>query len=60
MPVVTAGDDARKKVTQAIARVIDVVDRIEEGAFPVTPVEPHMCIFCGFAAVCRKDYVDDE
>jgi CRISPR/Cas system-associated exonuclease Cas4 (RecB family) len=59
VPVVSPGDEAQKKVTTAIARVIDVVDRIESGAFPVTPAEPHMCMFCGYAAVCRKDYVDD-
>jgi CRISPR/Cas system-associated exonuclease Cas4 (RecB family) len=59
VPVVSPGDEAQKKVTTAIARVIDVVDRIESGAFPVTPAEPHLCMFCGYAAVCRKDYVDD-
>ena len=59
VPVVSPGDEAQKKVTAAIARVVEVVDRIESGAFPVTPAEPHMCMFCGYAAVCRKDYVDD-
>lgn len=59
VPVVTPGDAAQQKVTAAIAKVVDVVDRIESGAFPVTPAEPHMCMFCGYAAVCRKDYVDD-
>jgi CRISPR/Cas system-associated exonuclease Cas4 (RecB family) len=59
VPVVSPGDEAQKKVTAAIARVAEVVDRIESGAFPVTPAEPHMCMFCGYAAVCRKDYVDD-
>ena len=59
VPVVSPGDEAQKKVTNAIAKVIDVVDRIEAGAFPVTPAEPHNCMFCGYAAVCRKDYVDD-
>ncbi len=53
VPVVSPGDEAQKKVTAAIARVVDVVDRIESGAFPVTPAEPHMCMFCGYAAVCR-------
>jgi hypothetical protein len=57
--VVSAADGTQKKIAPAIARVVGVVERIEEGAFPVAPVEPYNCIFCGFAAVCRKDYVDD-
>ena len=44
----------------AASAFIDAVDAIERGAFPVDPEEPHLCTFCGFAAVCRKDYVDDE
>jgi RecB family exonuclease len=42
------------------ARLIAAVDGIERGAFPVQPDEPYRCQWCGYAAVCRKDYVGDE
>jgi hypothetical protein len=42
------------------ARVIAAVDGIERGEFPVQPDEPYRCQWCGYAAVCRKDYVGDE
>ena len=37
-----------------------VADAVEAGAFPVAPDDLFTCSFCGFAAVCRKDYVGDE
>jgi ATP-dependent helicase/DNAse subunit B len=55
-----ASDDPGRVVNPAIAKLRDAVDRIEEGQFQVTPVEPYRCIFCGYAAVCRKDYVGDS
>jgi RecB family exonuclease len=55
-----ASDDPARVVNPAIAKLRDAVDRIEEGQFPVTPVEPYRCVFCGYAAVCRKDYVGDS
>ena len=42
------------------ARLIAAVDGIERGEFPVRPDEPYRCQWCGYAAVCRKDYVGDE
>ena len=41
-------------------RFLEVIERIEAGAFPVDPDEPWMCSRCGFPHVCRKDYVGDE
>jgi CRISPR/Cas system-associated exonuclease Cas4 (RecB family) len=41
-------------------RLLDTVDRIERGEFPVDPAEPYFCTRCGYAPVCRKDYVGDE
>lgn len=55
-----AGDDPARVVDPAIAKLRQAVDRIEEGEFPVTPVEPYRCVFCGYASVCRKDYVGDS
>ncbi len=56
---ISAGEDAPRVVDAAVAKLRDTVEQIEEGEFPVTPVEPHRCSFCGYATVCRKDYVGD-
>lgn len=39
---------------------VDAVERIESGAFPVSPQNPFRCQFCDYPGVCRKDYVGDE
>src|SRR4030095_2659268 len=41
-------------------RLVAAVDAIERGDFPVRPEEPFLCSRCGYAGVCRKDYVGDE
>jgi RecB family exonuclease len=41
-------------------RLVAAVDGIERGEFPVRPEEPFLCTRCGYAGVCRKDYVGDE
>jgi ATP-dependent helicase/nuclease subunit B len=41
-------------------RMVAAVAGIERGAFPVDPDEPFLCTRCGYAGVCRKDYVGDE
>lgn len=41
-------------------RLVAAVDGIEQGSFPVKPDEPYRCRWCGYAAVCRKDYIGDE
>jgi RecB family exonuclease len=41
-------------------RLVAAVDGIERGDFPVRPEEPFLCTRCGYAGVCRKDYVGDE
>jgi CRISPR/Cas system-associated exonuclease Cas4 (RecB family) len=41
-------------------RMVAAVDGIERGQFPVDPDEPFFCTRCGYAGVCRKDYVGDE
>jgi PD-(D/E)XK nuclease superfamily protein len=41
-------------------RMLDAVAGIERGAFPPDPDEPFLCTRCGYAGVCRKDYVGDE
>lgn len=41
-------------------RFLSAVESIERGDFPVDPDEPFLCTRCGYAGVCRKDYVGDE
>ena len=41
-------------------RVLAAIDAIERGEFPPKPDEPFLCTRCGYASVCRKDYVGDE
>jgi CRISPR/Cas system-associated exonuclease Cas4 (RecB family) len=41
-------------------RLLDVVDRIERGEFPPSPLSRHQCERCPYSSVCRKDYVGDE
>ncbi|MEO5820250.1 MAG: PD-(D/E)XK nuclease family protein [Vicinamibacteraceae bacterium] len=47
-------------LAEAGADAIAVADAVEGGVFPVAPDDLFTCNFCGFAAVCRKDYVGDE
>ena len=42
------------------ARFVAAIDGIERGEFPVKPEEPFLCTRCGYAGVCRKDYIGDE
>jgi hypothetical protein len=42
------------------ARLLKAVAGIERGEFPVDPDEPFRCQWCGYASLCRKDYVGDE
>ena len=55
---------SRGDVTEALAagqqRLIEAVEGIERGEFPVRPDEPYMCTYCAYSGVCRKDYVGDE
>ena len=61
VPVVRAGgSDADAVLTAARARVLDIVDRIERGEFPPKPHDLHICTYCAYPSVCRKDYVGDE
>jgi hypothetical protein len=41
-------------------RFLDAIAGIEGGEYPPSPDEPWTCTRCGFAPVCRKDYVGDE
>jgi ATP-dependent helicase/DNAse subunit B len=47
-------------IAEGQKRMLAAVDAIERGEFPVQPDEPFRCQWCGYASVCRKDYVGDE
>jgi hypothetical protein len=47
-------------VADGQARFLDSLEAIERGEFPVRPDEPFLCTRCGYATVCRKDYIGDE
>lgn len=63
-PFVPLGGGKGNGIAAAIAegqlRLVAAVDAIERGEFPVQPDEPFRCQWCGYAGVCRKDYVGDE
>jgi RecB family exonuclease len=47
-------------IAEGQERLIAAVNGVERGEFPVRPDEPFRCQWCGYAGVCRKDYVGDE
>jgi ATP-dependent helicase/nuclease subunit B len=47
-------------VAEGQARLLDTLEAIERGEFPPRPDEPFLCTRCGYATVCRKDYIGDE
>ena len=47
-------------IAEGQQRMLGAIDAIERGEFPVRPDEPYRCQWCGYAGVCRKDYVGDE
>jgi RecB family exonuclease len=57
---VIAPETRAEVLAQAGADALAVAGAVEAGTFPVAPDDLFTCNFCGFAAVCRKDYVGDE
>ena len=56
---VAAGEDVGRAMAAGEARVVELVDGIEAGAYPPRPVDRARCASCAFPTVCRKDDVDD-
>ncbi|BCS35473.1 hypothetical protein TBR22_A47000 [Luteitalea sp. TBR-22] len=59
VPWVESVGSARDADDQA-RQLVEAVEQIERGEFPVRPHSPFRCQFCDYAGVCRKDYVGDE
>jgi RecB family exonuclease len=60
VPLGGPGNNLEKALADGQQRLLAAIDGIEAGRFPVEPDEPWLCTRCGFAVVCRKDYVGDE
>jgi hypothetical protein len=58
--VISRRSDPEAVLADARARLLDIVDGIERGEFPVRPYETRICSYCAYPSVCRKDYVGDE
>ncbi len=54
------GSSLEEAMAAGEARLLSAIDGIERGDFPPQPDEPFMCTRCGYASVCRKDYIGDE
>ena len=59
-PFVSIGTNLEKALADGEQRLLDAVAAIEAGSFPPRPQEPWLCTRCGYALVCRKDYVGDD
>ena len=57
---VSLGTNLEKALADGEQRMVSAVTSIEAGSFPPRPEDPWLCSRCGFAAVCRKDYVGDD
>jgi ATP-dependent helicase/nuclease subunit B len=55
-----ASSSLKQAVEAGQERLLAAIDGIERGEFPPKPDEPFICTRCGYASVCRKDYVGDE
>ena len=57
LEVPAGGGDIEAAMRTGERRVVEAVDAIERGAFPVRPADASRCRFCPFPTVCRKDDV---
>lgn len=58
VPLFGQQSDRDTVLGDAQQRVADTLDAIERGEFPPRPEDVFLCEHCGYASVCRKDYVD--
>jgi RecB family exonuclease len=60
-PWVSVLEDAgnREVLDEAADRFASAVEGIARGAFPPAPASRRLCVTCGFARVCRKEYVGE-
>ena len=58
--VMGSRNDQGGVLSDARARLLDIVEGIERGEFPARPYDTRICSYCAYPSVCRKDYVGDE
>lgn len=59
VPLFQNEHDRDRALEEAQERLAVTIDAIAAGHFPPTPDDVYRCESCGFASVCRKDYVGD-
>jgi RecB family exonuclease len=59
VPLFQNESDRDRLLAEAQDRLAATIDAIASGQFPPTPDDVYRCESCGFASVCRKDYVGD-
>ncbi len=59
LQVSVPGGDVAGAVAAGEARVVELVEAIEAGAYPPRPIDRTRCASCPFPTVCRKDHVED-
>jgi RecB family exonuclease len=59
VPLFQNDGDRDRVLEEAQERLATTIDAIAAGHFPPTPDDVYRCESCGFASVCRKDYVGD-
>jgi ATP-dependent helicase/nuclease subunit B len=59
VPLFSRRTDRDDELAAAQTRLVGALAGIESGRFPPTPDDVFLCGFCGYGAVCRKDYVGD-
>ena len=58
--VVDGGSKGAQALADGQQRLLGAIDGIERGSFPPRPFSTHICGYCPYSTVCRKDYVDGE
>ena len=58
LQVSVPGGDVAAAIAEGEARVVELVEAIEEGEYPPRPVDRLRCMTCSFPTVCRKDHVE--
>jgi RecB family exonuclease len=59
VPLFQNGAERDRLLADAQDRLASTIDSISAGHFPPTPDDVYRCESCGYAGVCRKDYVGD-
>ena len=58
LQVASPGEDVGRAMAEGEARVVELVNGIEAGAYPPRPIDRSRCASCAFPTVCRKEDVD--